>query len=157
MKQGRAWKANSSWTSLESLHTLWNMTFHYHFHNSAIFVIKQSHFNPIPTSHSVYKVCFNGIFPPTSVSSKMSLSVRFPHSSVLLPAEKRHPLSLSNALTLTTSKLSIVQTLDWETWERNTSKLAHRKLNTFYLEAHNLIAGSQRVQLCSKSVVPEHE
>ena len=81
MKQGRAWEANNSSTSLEFLRTLWNPTFYYHVHKSAIIVIKQSHFNPILTSHSVYKVYFDGIFPSTSVSSKWSLSVRFPHPS----------------------------------------------------------------------------
>jgi hypothetical protein len=33
---------------------------------------------------------------------------------LLLPAEKHHPLFLSDAPTLTASKLSIVPTLDWE-------------------------------------------
>jgi hypothetical protein len=76
---------------------------------------------------------------------------------VLLPAEKK-----SSSFSKRRAYSGDIKTFDFTDVRLGTLRAKHlqtrsQEIKYLYLETHNLNAGSQRVQLCFKSVLPEHE
>ena len=90
MEQSPSWEANQFSASEEIPSILWNLKFHCHIHKCPPPVPVLSQINPVhsPTFHFL-KVHFN-ILPSMPGSSKLSLSLRFPHQNPLYTSPVPH-------------------------------------------------------------------
>ena len=97
-KKSSSCKTNKSSTTQGILHIMMNLEIHYHIHNSRppVPILRQT--DPVlATSSHFLKIHFNIILPSMPISSKWSLSIRFPYQNPVCNSPVPHTCSIPHS------------------------------------------------------------